>query len=255
MTLYHIQKGDTIAAVTKQLNTNWKDLQRNNPNSVAKSSINGNWFLREGATIQTMESSFKESLQDATQQPKTEKSVPPLSIPCTQSKIIYPIDPATERTAGQEDSRGEFIEHSLQPGETLWELAVKKYHVNLSEILKDNAISDPRTLQIGQKIKIRLPEKGGEKSVVASWYGKDFHGKPMANGEIYDMNAATIAHKEMPLGTRVELTNTQTGEIVQATVTDRGPYVAGRDVDLSYGLAKRLSLLKQGVGDLVMRVL
>ncbi|HID03321.1 MAG TPA: septal ring lytic transglycosylase RlpA family protein, partial [Desulfobacterales bacterium] len=75
------------------------------------------------------------------------------------------------------------------------------------------------------------------------------------NGDIYDMHAATIAHKEMPLGTRVELKNKETGESVLAVVTDRGPYIDGRDVDLSYGLAQKLSLVEQGVGSLVMRVL
>jgi rare lipoprotein A len=76
----------------------------------------------------------------------------------------------------------------------------------------------------------------------------------MANGEIFDMNAATIAHKEIPLGTRVELENPSTGERAKAVVADRGPYVAGRDVDLSYGLAKKLSLVEKGVGPLVMHV-
>ena len=69
------------------------------------------------------------------------------------------------------------------------------------------------------------------------------------------MYGNTIAHKEIPLGTRVELQNTETGEKVRAVVTDRGPYVEGRDVDLSYGLAKKLSLVNQGVGKLVMRIL
>lgn len=91
--------------------------------------------------------------------------------------------------------------------------------------------------------------------VVASWYGEEHHGKPMANGEAFDMNAATIAHKDIPLGTRVELENPLTGVRVRAVVADRGPYVEGRDVDLSYGLAQRLSLVEKGVGPLVMHVL
>lgn len=255
MSIYQVQKGDTIAAVTKRLNTNWKDLQANNPGSVGKSSVNGNWFLKEGASI-TTGGSFQESLQDATRQQSMGQTVPPPSITPSHSKITFPVEQmAAPVTEEQQNKPGKYVEHTLQAGETLWELAVKRYHVNLSDLLKDNGITNPKELQIGQKIRIKLPEKGGEEPVVASWYGKDFHGKPMANGDIYDMNAATIAHKEMPLGTRVELTNTKTGEIVQAVVTDRGPYIAGRDVDLSYGLAKRLSLVEQGVGDLVMRVL
>ena len=77
----------------------------------------------------------------------------------------------------------------------------------------------------------------------------------MANGEPFNMHAATIAHKELPLGTKVELKNPQTGQKVLAVVTDRGPYIEGRDVDLSYGLARRLNMVDKGVGKLVMRVL
>ena len=121
--------------------------------------------------------------------------------------------------------------------------------------MKDNGIADPKALQIGQELTIRLPQSTGEKPVVASWYGEAFHGRPMANGDIYDMHAATIAHKEMPLGTKVELKNSETGEMVRAVVTDRGPYIKDRDVDLSYGLAQKLSLVEQGIGNLTMRVL
>jgi rare lipoprotein A len=230
---YHVQKGDTIAAVSKRLNTNWETLRKNNPESIGKAK-NGNWFLKEGATVNAPQS-FEQSLQKAQQQ----------SIAATTKKVQLPDTIDNPKTTT----------HTLQAGETIWELAVKKYHVHVDDIMKDNNISDPRTLQVGQELTIRLPEKGTETAVVASWYGKDFHGKPMANGDTYDMYAATIAHKEMPLGTKVELTNSVTGEMVQAIVTDRGPYITGRDVDLSYGLAKRLSLLEQGVGNLTMRVL
>lgn len=77
----------------------------------------------------------------------------------------------------------------------------------------------------------------------------------MANGTIYDLHASTIAHKELPLGTRVELENPRTGKIVRAEVTDRGSYVDGRDVDLSVSLAKKLSVYQKGMGKLVMWVL
>ncbi len=264
MSEYQVQKGDTIARVTQQFNTNWNDLRRNNPEAVGRSTKNGNWFLKEGATLKLGSSSFDESLQTAgkSSQGSAPAAAAPISIPRSHSKIVFrdpapvpPAEPAAKESDTAAAGKGQLVEHSLKAGETLWELAVQKYHVNLSDILADNDITDPKTLQIGRKIKIYLPEKSGEEAVVASWYGKDFHGKPMANGEIYDMNGATIAHKDIPLGTRVELKNTSTGEMVQAVVTDRGPYVEGRDVDLSYGLAKKLSLVEQGVGNLVMRVL
>lgn len=146
--------------------------------------------------------------------------------------------------------------HTVKPGETIWELAVKVYNVDPEELQKLNNISDPRKLQIGQLL--RIPGKlqsTGKEEVVASWYGAEHHGRPMANGDPFNMYAATIAHKELPLGTRVLLENPATGEKVTATVTDRGPYIAGRDVDLSYRLAQRLSLEHQGVGSLTMEIL
>ena len=253
---YQVQKGDTIAGVTKQFNTNWATLRKNNPDAIGRSSRNGNWFLKEGATVQ-VGNSFEQTLQKAEQGQKSETTVThPVTIPRTNSKILFTNEVLLQKDSlNQQNKPGKVIEHTLQAGETLWGLAVKKYHVHIKDIMADNGISDPRTLQIGQIVKIRLPESTVEKPVVASWYGQDFHGKPMANGDIYDMHAATIAHKEMPLGTKVELKNTKTGESVRAVVTDRGPYIEGRDVDLSYGLAQKLSLVEQGVGSLIMRVL
>jgi rare lipoprotein A len=77
----------------------------------------------------------------------------------------------------------------------------------------------------------------------------------MANGAPYNMYADTIAHKDLPLGTKVELNNPRTGQTITAVVTDRGPYVAGRDVDLSYAVAKKLSMVQNGVDTLIMKVL
>jgi len=147
-----------------------------------------------------------------------------------------------------------WVDYTIRENDTLWGLAVKKFHVNVDDLVRDNNIRDPRKIQPGQKIRVRLPSYPESMKVTASWYGKEHHGRAMANGETFDMNAATIAHKEIPLGTRVELENPGTGVRARAVVADRGPYVAGRDVDLSYGLAKKLSLLEKGVGPLVMRV-
>jgi rare lipoprotein A len=122
--------------------------------------------------------------------------------------------------------------------------------------VSDNGIENPDLIQVGQKLKIRTKAQSQSPSqVVASWYGGSFHGKPMANGDPYNMYANTIAHKDLPLGTKVELNNPRTGQTTTAVVTDRGPYVTGRDVDLSYGLARKLSLVQEGVDTLVMKVL
>ncbi len=161
-----------------------------------------------------------------------------------------------ENARNETDHTGErWIEYTVKKNDTLWDLAVKRFHVHVEDLIRDNAIQDPRKIQPGRKIRVRLPSYPERTEVVASWYGKDYHGRPMANGKAYNMHSATIAHKELPLGTRVELENPVTRQRVRAVVADRGPYVEGRDVDLSYGLARRLSLLEKGVAPLVMRVL
>jgi len=75
---------------------------------------------------------------------------------------------------------------------------------------------------------------------VASWYGKDFHGKKTSNGEIYDMHAVTAAHKTLPLGVFVKVRNKDNGQEIIVRVNDRGPFVKDRIIDLSYSAAKSL---------------
>ncbi|MBF0344131.1 MAG: septal ring lytic transglycosylase RlpA family protein [Nitrospirae bacterium] len=84
--------------------------------------------------------------------------------------------------------------------------------------------------------------------MIASWYGIDFHGRPTASGEIYNMYAFTAAHKTLPFGTLIKVTNPQTEQSANVVVNDRGPFVEGRDIDLSYGSAKEIGLVGQGVG-------
>jgi rare lipoprotein A len=84
---------------------------------------------------------------------------------------------------------------------------------------------------------------------VASWYGTDFHGKPTASGEIYDMNAFTCAHREYPFGTMLKITYLSNDRTTNCLVNDRGPFVDGRDVDLSYAAAKDLGLIPAGTGE------
>ncbi len=148
-----------------------------------------------------------------------------------------------------------YMDYTVRPGDTLWKLGVKRFAVDPDELARINSVKDPTRLEPGQRLKIPLRTTCPEQTVVASWYGHEHHGKPMANGEPFNMHAPTIAHKELPLGTKVELRNPQTGQKVLAVVTDRGPFIEGRDVDLSYGLAKRLSMVEKGVGRLIMRVL
>ncbi len=94
--------------------------------------------------------------------------------------------------------------------------------------------------------------RGRGQLVAASWYGSQHQGKLMANGRPFNMYADTVAHKSLPLGTKLTLINPQNGNAVQVQVTDRGPYVSGRSLDLSYGAARKLGVLKNGVSKVWM---
>jgi len=82
---------------------------------------------------------------------------------------------------------------------------------------------------------------------MASYYGRDFHGKPTANGETFDMYALTAAHKTLPFDTKVKVTRISSGKSVVVRINDRGPFIAGRIIDLSYAAAKKLDMLDDGV--------
>ena len=82
---------------------------------------------------------------------------------------------------------------------------------------------------------------------VASWYGEQFHGKQAANGEIFNMEALTAAHRTMPLGSVVRVVNLSNGRHIHVRITDRGPYVNGRILDLSHAAAVQLGMEHGGL--------
>jgi rare lipoprotein A len=82
--------------------------------------------------------------------------------------------------------------------------------------------------------------------MVASWYGSKFHGRQTASGEIYNMYSSTAAHKTLPFGTTLKITHPESGRSVVVKITDRGPFIAGRDIDLSYGAAKKIGMVREG---------
>ena len=88
--------------------------------------------------------------------------------------------------------------------------------------------------------------KGYDQHGIASWYGRDFHGKRTANGEIYDMHALSAAHTTLPMPTLVRVTNLENGRSVVVRVNDRGPFVKDRLIDLSYAAAKELGYDRKG---------
>ncbi|MBI5584853.1 MAG: septal ring lytic transglycosylase RlpA family protein [Deltaproteobacteria bacterium] len=147
------------------------------------------------------------------------------------------------------------IEYTVKPGDTLWKLGVKQFQVDPYQLARDNGIADPNRIYPGQKLTIKRMANPRPQEVVASWYGRDYHQKPTASGEPFDMFANTLAHKTLPLGTQVRLTNPANGKTLVGKVNDRGPFIPGRDVDLSYGLARQLGMAAKGVGSLIMEIL
>ncbi len=89
---------------------------------------------------------------------------------------------------------------------------------------------------------------------IASWYGEDFNGRLTANGEVYDMYKFTAAHKTLPLGTVVKVTNLDNGKTVEVRINDRGPYVKGRIIDLSRTAGRAIGMREAGTAQVKLEV-
>ena len=99
------------------------------------------------------------------------------------------------------------------------------------------------------------PVVGREEVGMASWYGAPHHGRRTASGEVYDMHQLTAAHKTLPFGTRVLVTNRDTSQSAEVRVNDRGPFVEGRVLDVSYAAARLLGAVGPGVIPVRVRIL
>ena len=106
---------------------------------------------------------------------------------------------------------------------------------------------EPKPSEFSSESKIHFGE--------ASWYGPGFHGKLTASGEVFDENQFTAAHKTLPLGSRVRVTNLENGNIVDVAINDRGPFVAGRIIDLSKAAAKTLGIIHEGIAKVKLELI
>lgn len=97
---------------------------------------------------------------------------------------------------------------------------------------------------------------GWSEEGLASWYGGNdgFEGKPTASGEIYDSSKLTAAHRDLPLGTIVDVTNADNGKTVRVRINDRGPFVRGRIIDLSHAAAQEIGIIGPGVGPVQLKI-
>lgn len=101
----------------------------------------------------------------------------------------------------------------------------------------------------------KVEVKGTTYQFVTSYYAQKFHGRPTSSGEIFDMYKLTCAHKSLPFGTMLKVTNPDTGQSVVVKVNDRGPFIDGRDLDLSYAAAQKVGLVAVGVKTMNVEVL
>lgn len=92
-------------------------------------------------------------------------------------------------------------------------------------------------------------------SGAASWYGPGFHGRLTASGEVYDQHASTCAHRTLDFGTLVKVSNLDNGRSAICRITDRGPYVGGRVIDVSHAVATRLGMIEAGIVPVRLAVL
>jgi len=90
---------------------------------------------------------------------------------------------------------------------------------------------------------------------LASWYGPPYHNRRGSNGEVYNMNAMTAAHRTFPLGSIVRVTNVKTGHTALVRITDRGPFIPGRVLDLSLAAARKLDVWQPGVAEVKVELM
>jgi len=126
--------------------------------------------------------------------------------------------------------------------------------VGFTLVVNEDKITEPTTIEDINSVEdeivtadrslVEFIDKGTMK---ASWYGPGFHGQKTANGEIYDQMSFTAAHKSLKFGTLLKITNLKNDKSVVVRINDRGPYITGRDLDLSKAAALELGFVKKGV--------
>lgn len=144
-----------------------------------------------------------------------------------------------------------FTVHEVKKGDSIEKIA-KQYEILPWQLRQVNGFESKDSL-IHPKQRITIPKitwktyRGR-----ASWYGPGFHGKKMANGQIYNQNKVLVAHRTLPLGMWVEITNLKNGKKIIAQILDRGPYTKKdgkyhREIDLSFAAAKKLGATQDGI--------
>lgn len=130
--------------------------------------------------------------------------------------------------------------------------SIDKNHAGKKQSPKNNGAesNDAEELQVPLDAKPIFVETG-----IASWYGAPYHNRPGSDGKIYNMNAMTAAHRTLPLGSIVRVTNMKTGHWAIVRITDRGPFIEGRILDLSRAAATKIDVVRAGIAQVRLEVL
>tara|TARA_A100001037_G_scaffold33384_1_gene26055 strand:- start:671 stop:1144 length:474 start_codon:yes stop_codon:yes gene_type:complete len=118
-----------------------------------------------------------------------------------------------------------------------------------SSLIKSRIGNPDSYVEFGERYKVLQSSNGFREKGLASWYGIDFHGRDTSSGEVYDMYEMTAAHKTLPLPTYVRVSNLDNGRSSIVKVNDRGPFIEGRIIDLSYAAAYRLGVTGPGTAN------
>lgn len=149
---------------------------------------------------------------------------------------------------------------SKEPGKPVSSSQINKiYKPNTNASIRNSKAMHRATLRPYTVFNVRYFPKivnvGDEFRGIASWYGPNFHAKKTSNGETYNMYAMTAAHKTLPMNTMVKVDNLENGKSIIVRVNDRGPFVAGRIIDLSNTAAHKIDMVKKGTADVKITVL
>lgn len=150
------------------------------------------------------------------------------------------------------------VKYTVRPGETISEIAENIFgsYKKLRDIAQANNIKSPYKIRAGQSLIIPYVKLAKDfQSGIASWYGDYFHGRKTSNGEYFDMYGYTAAHRSLPLGTIAMVSNLENSQHVIVRINDRGPYIDGRIIDLSYEAARAIEMTEDGITEVAVRII